>query len=407
MISIQEFLKNAQVGQYKAIAIYGFGDTEQEILEELKKYHIKRICLTDRIESGRIGKVSGGFLIQKLDDIVNDIDAVIIASRNFHMTIEVRLMREIKDKNIKILNPFRMISRYPTDQLIINNYVQDCTGYQNEEEIANWRQKNIMLSKERINAFVTEAMQETPLFNRVEIETYNKCNGICSFCPVNKYNDTRKPVLMEEYIFKKIINDLEELKYSDRIALYSNNEPLLDLRIFDFSRYMREHLPKARIHMFTNGTLFTMDKFLRLIPFLDELIIDNYTEDLSLIKPVQEIKDFCEKNPKYIKKVSIVLRKPHEFLSTRGGDAPNRKIKKKSTECSCTLPFQQLVIRPTGEVSLCCNDPLGKCTMGNLREESILEVWHGEKYSHLRKKLACGREYVKHCQYCDFCTIFE
>ena len=170
---------------------------------------------------------------------------------------------------------------------------------------------------------------------------------------------------------------------------------------------MREHLPKARIHMFTNGTLFTMDKFLRLIPFLDELIIDNYTEDLSLIKPVQEIKDFCEKNPKYIKKVSIVLRKPHEFLSTRGGDAPNRKIKKKSIECSCTLPFQQLVIRPTGEVSLCCNDPLGKCTMGNLREESILEVWHGEKYSHLRKKLACGREYVKHCQYCDFCTIFE
>ena len=101
MISIQEFLKNAQVGQYKAIAIYGFGDTEQEILEELKKYHIKRICLTDRIESGRIGKVSGGFLIQKLDDIVNDIDAVIIASRNFHMTIEVRLMREIKDKNIR------------------------------------------------------------------------------------------------------------------------------------------------------------------------------------------------------------------------------------------------------------------------------------------------------------------
>ena len=194
MISIQEFLKNAQVGQYKAIAIYGFGDTEQEILEELKKYHIKRICLTDRIESGRIGKVSGGFLIQKLDDIVNDIDAVIIASRNFHMTIEVRLMREIKDKNIKILNPFRMISRYPTDQLIINNYVQDCTGYQNEEEIANWRQKNIMLSKERINAFVTEAMQETPLFNRVEIETYNKCNGICSFCPVNKYNDTRKQI---------------------------------------------------------------------------------------------------------------------------------------------------------------------------------------------------------------------
>lgn len=408
MISIHEFLKNAQVWQYDSIAIYGIGDTEQKILEELRVYQIKRIYLTDRIESERIGEKSEELLIQKLNDIINDIDAIIIASRNFHMAIEARLMREIKNRKIKLLNPFRMISRYPFDQLIINNYMQSNIESQGEEFVADWYQKNLKLFyKERVDAFVTEAMQATPLFNRVEIETYNKCNGVCSFCPVNKYNDTREPVFMDEHIFKKIIGELEELEYSDRIALYSNNEPLLDMRIFEFSQYMREHLPRARIHMFTNGTLFTMDKFLRLIPFLDELIIDNYTEDLSLIKPVQEIKDFCEKNPEYIKKVSIVLRKPHEFLSTRGGDAPNRKIMKKSIECSCTLPFQQLVIRPTGEVSLCCNDPLGKCTMGDLRKESILDVWHGKKYTRLRKQLACGREYVQHCQYCDFCTIFE
>lgn len=408
MKSIHDYFESIQIIHYKSIAIYGIGKTQQQILKELRRYQIRNIYLTDRIESKKIGETSEGLLIHRLDDIIDDIDAIVIASYNFHMAIGARLVRETKGKNIKLLDPFKMISRYPSDQLVINKYLQTNAEFRDEEELVHWHQdKRKMTYKERIDAFIVEAMQEMPLFNRVEIETFNRCNGVCSFCPVNKHDDTRPPLFMEEHIFKKIIKELEDLDYSNRIALYSNNEPLLDPRIFDFSKYMREHLPNARIHMFTNGTLFTLEKFLQLIPFLDELIIDNYTEDLSLIKPVQEIKDFCEKNTEYINKVSIVLRKPHELLSTRGGDAPNRKLKRESKDCSCTLPFQQLVIRPTGEVSLCCNDPLGKYTMGDLSQETIMDVWHGEKYNHLRKLLAHGREHVEHCRYCDFYTIFK
>lgn len=41
------------------------------------------------------------------------------------------------------------------------------------------------------------------------------------------------------------------------MTTFSTNEPLLDDRIIDFNKYAREHLPKARIHMYTNGTKFS------------------------------------------------------------------------------------------------------------------------------------------------------
>lgn len=43
----------------------------------------------------------------------------------------------------------------------------------------------------------------TPLFNNIEIETVNRCNGTCSFCPVNKNQDPREYKKMPEELFKK------------------------------------------------------------------------------------------------------------------------------------------------------------------------------------------------------------
>ena len=58
------------------------------------------------------------------------------------------------------------------------------------------------------------------------------------------------------------------MQYSGRLTTFSNNEPLLDDRIIEFNKYAKEHLPKARIHMYTNGTLFTPDKFKELVEAL-------------------------------------------------------------------------------------------------------------------------------------------
>ena len=55
---------------------------------------------------------------------------------------------------------------------------------------------------------------------------------------------------MEEFVFKKIIDELAELEYDGRLCLFSNNEPFLDERIMEFHKYARTKLTKARIHLY-------------------------------------------------------------------------------------------------------------------------------------------------------------
>src|SRR5262249_27666746 len=71
-------------------------------------------------------------------------------------------------------------------------------------------------------------------------------------------------------------------------------------------------------------------------------------------------------------------------------------------DVGCPIPFRQMVVRPTGEVSLCCNDALGQATMGDLRRQSITEVWHGKEFRELRAELLrAGRRHLKLCNVCD------
>jgi sulfatase maturation enzyme AslB (radical SAM superfamily) len=131
-----------------------------------------------------------------------------------------------------------------------------------------------------------------PLFVKLEIETINRCNHICTFCPVNKLDDTRPFKLMEQGLFLSIIRQLKEIEYSGSINLFSNNEPLLDDRIYEFCRITREALPNAFLSIYTNGILLTIEKFLKLIKYLDQLIIDNYNDKLTLLTPVRKVYDY-------------------------------------------------------------------------------------------------------------------
>ena len=79
-----------------------------------------------------------------------------------------------------------------------------------------------------------------PQMNSIEIETINRCNNDCSFCPVSKGNDIREYKKMSEELYHQIIDQLSDMDYRGYISLFSNNEPLLDVRIFDFLKYAKE-----------------------------------------------------------------------------------------------------------------------------------------------------------------------
>lgn len=264
----------------------------------------------------------------------------------------------------------------------------------------NYQRKVNQIISDHVNKFKTSGRY--PLFRTIEIETMNRCNSTCSFCPVNKNADTRKFKKMDEALFISIVQQLNACGYAGRVGLYSNNEPFLDERIIDLARIAKENLPQCTIFLYTNGTLLTAEKFIAIMQHLDLMYIDNYNDNLKLIKPVEEIYALSKNNKHYNNRVRIRLRKLNDMLSTRGGQAPNRREETNAPlNYGCLRPFYQMVVRPDGKVSLCCNDALGKMTLGDLTVSSIDEVWHNDTYITIREKLCKDRTATFLCSGCD------
>lgn len=378
--------------------IFGAGFYGQRALE---KYGSDRVGFFIDNDNKKIGSFCNGKEIinpEKAVDLCKDANYQVIIASLYGESMAAQLDELGITGYSFFISPVH--GMYETDELILNPYLQNKEAKSEKE----WSDsQKIKHAREEVYKLVERAHSNCALFNHIEIETINRCNGGCSFCPVNRNADPRKKAVMSEELFKKIIGELEKLQYIGRLTTFSNNEPLLDDRIVEFNRYAKEHLPKARIHMYTNGTLFTLDKFKELVAVLDELIIDNYNQQLQLIGPVKEIVEYIESHPELElnRKVTVVLRKPQEILTSRGGDAPNRKELIEYPDDRCILPYRQMIVRPTGLVSLCCNDALGKWTLGDLTKESITDVWYGIKFTKVREALYKGRKFCGDCKYCD------
>lgn len=252
-----------------------------------------------------------------------------------------------------------------------------------------------------------QSKSTAPIFSSMELETQNRCNGSCAFCPVNRNEDPRPYARMPEELFSRIIQQLVDIKYSHSLSLHSNNEPLLDKRLPEFARLAQERLPNVRLKMFTNGSLLTLDMFRKLMPHFSRLFINNYNSAPVMHQNIQEIHDYCltaeGQNLLANKTLVIQLRDPNVILSSRGGSAPNRQPPANPVSAKCLYPYKQFIVRPDGRVSLCCNDALGKMTLGDLKQNSITEIWRGEAYTRIRAAMTeKGRAAIPLCAACDF-----
>lgn len=236
----------------------------------------------------------------------------------------------------------------------------------------------------------------------ISIETINRCNSTCSFCPANRTSDRRPFAKMEEGLFYKIIQQLAEAEYNGYLNLYVNNEPFMDTRIEEWYQYAKENLPKAKMLLYTNGTLVTPDRFRKIIPYIDKMIINNYTENYKIHDNIQDIITIVKSEKEYWDKdITVQIRFIQEILTNRAGGAPNKQKVKQGGKI-CIMPFTDFTIYPDGTVGLCCSDALEKTNLGNVNEKRIIEIWNSAEYRKLREMIGVNRDKYSFCKGCDF-----
>ncbi len=250
----------------------------------------------------------------------------------------------------------------------------------------------------------------------VLIETCNRCQGECKFCPYQEIRVNEKTTYLDFDRYKQLI---DEMTYHPvkRISLFENNEPLIDKRIYEFVNYAHDKLPHVELTLSTNGRLLTKEVIDKLylsglttlyvsIPTVDD---EHYKEvmgnDISKIVPLlTSIED-----DKLIKMIRIAVPKTKYFDINEfkkifdkylicAWDIEYKKswnIDKKIYDIAdigytgpCDRPLDQMIIKSNGDVSICCRDWQQQNIVGNIYINQMYDIWHNVKMKKIQDSIA-------------------
>lgn len=313
-----------------------------------------------------------------------------------------------------------------------------------EEEISKIRENNLNIIKKAINSSIQLTTHHNDykimknIFKEnvklVEIGISSFCNRKCWFCPNSIVDRFSKNVELDEYLFIKILKELQEIDYSNSLYLHRYNEPLYNKDLLlKRIKQAREYLPKAIISINTNGDYLTLDY----LNDLNEVGVNmmyisyyyngndkNIEFDLeNIIKPrmlkfinkldIEYSKYIENDNGYYIyfkyKYIDIEYRalNMEKIANDRGGIIQEVNIKERTSQCF--LPNIQVSIDYDGIYSMCCNirsdvEEHKDYIIGNIRDNTIFELFANDKIINIRKKLLV---YGKKEKVCANCTDYR
>lgn len=241
-------------------------------------------------------------------------------------------------------------------------------------------------------------------FENVEIEINSYCNRKCSYCPNSQFNVTKQEMSVK--VYRKIIERLGDINFSGRISFHFYNEPLLSPNLLEFVKYSQEKLPLVRKVLYSNGDYLTKELLYELIKGgIDFFVITNHDEVSNIKKHV-----FGE----VYAGLPEDIRKNIEYLFQTDLELTNRG---KAVECGreivddvmpCLIPDSLIVIDINGNVIPCYEDYHKTLIMGNVMDESLLEIWNKEEYRRMRNFLRHGkRGKYPICKECNNYTMAE
>ena len=267
----------------------------------------------------------------------------------------------------------------------------------------------------------------------IQLETTSTCNANCCFCPYEKLG--RKGNLMSMDLFRKIIDEAVGIPVINRYVLAGLGEPLLDPYLNERVRYIRS-LSAETIRIYTNGVYLTPERFRA----LKDAGVDSILISLNAVCAEQHEKimglkgkfDIVCSNAEYaianqgdievlVKAVGCDMFKgndPMEFIGRWGsianggsaycmmeanwaGDVMYRGLPWDPDKL-CRFALAQIAVMYDGRVKTCCMDCEGKMVFGDLKTQTIREVYNGDKY--LAFRIAHSEDRAGEYDICKGCS---
>lgn len=275
----------------------------------------------------------------------------------------------------------------------------------------------------------------------VQVQTSNKCNAACTFCPYNHTEAKKKFEIMEWKIYKKIIDECSEHNVQQILPFFLN-EPLLNKELIRYINYAKEKNPNSAVKIFTNGSLLTNIKSKELLDSkIDEVIFSfngsTKEEYESVMKPLkfdeikEKITNFIRlkgKNKKpaiaiHMLKLGLSdssLNKIRDYWNNigvtvhflkyenRAGNVQDYNIANSTSvrKVPCDRLLNQIYIMVNGDVVLCCADWKNEVILGNIRNQSVYSIWNDKKrMEYVMAHLESNFSDLKLCDICNFNEI--
>ena len=266
----------------------------------------------------------------------------------------------------------------------------------------------------------------------VAIETTNRCNATCTFCPNNALQRDRQ--VMDDALFEKIVRDCAEFTLP-AIEPFLQGEPFVDPRIFDRLELIRSVLPGTRLRLYSNGAALTPRKADRLRGFgVDHLYVSLNTTDPERYREVVGLSyERTLENLRYLSAPKDGRRVAREITVRMTVTGETSREDKQRFRALCRelgvrslfarlfnykgdiasdLPvppypcehITRLDVMVDGRTTLCCMDQDGEYGWGPVTERSVLEVFNGQEAERVRRLHRTGKRNV--CPPCDRCNLF-
>ncbi|MEI8128062.1 MAG: radical SAM/SPASM domain-containing protein [bacterium] len=292
---------------------------------------------------------------------------------------------------------------------------------------------------------------KTPLI--INVDPSDKCNFRCKFCPTGDLELMKKTPgrlfgPMDFDLFKKIVDDICEFDQPIKVLrLYKDGEPLLNPHFAEMIKYAKQSGCCDRVDTTTNASLLTPEISLALIDAgLDRvnISIEGVTEEQYL--------DFSDYKINYDKLVENVKffyenRKQCEMIVKINGDTLSEDEKQKFYDIFgnitdgiyiesimscwpdfelngvevnedrgiygqqlkevqvCPYPFYSFSINSNGLASACFIDWARKLTIGDVKTQSVKEIWQSKELKDLQIQfLKMNRKSHPVCKECGQMT---